>query len=53
MKREKTIYIVIEQGSGIVHRGFEKYADALECVEELKKETGFECYEIQELEYIY
>jgi len=53
MSKEKTIYIVIEHGSGIVHKAFEKKSDAEDCVDELKSETGFECYEIQELEYVY
>lgn len=46
----KTIWLVIEQGAGITHKGFYKYADALAFIETLKIETGFDCYELHELE---
>lgn len=53
MKKVEIIFVVIEQGSGIIHKAFKKYSDMLDYIEELKKETGFDCYEFHELEYVY
>jgi hypothetical protein len=46
---QKTIWLVIEQGAGIIHHAFELYSDAIAKMESLKEETGFDCFELQEL----
>ncbi len=53
MTTTKNIYLVLEQGSGIIHRAFEKYLDAEEFIIFLQKTTGFECYEIQSISYTF
>jgi len=45
----KKIYVVIEQGAGIIHLGFESEKDADDYVDQLKKETGWDCYEVLKL----
>jgi hypothetical protein len=47
---EKTIYIVIEQGAGIIHKAFYKRVDALSFVEVLKEQLCFDCFVIQALD---
>jgi hypothetical protein len=47
---QRTIWLVIEQGVGFIHHAFTLYSDALEFAENLKKETGFDCYELHELD---
>jgi len=48
--KQKTIWLVIEQGAGIIHKAFNYYEEANLFVQSLKNETGFDCYEIQELD---
>jgi hypothetical protein len=48
----KTIYIVIEQGAGIVHRAFESIKDATQFAANLQEQTGFDCYEVQSLDFV-
>ena len=47
----KTIYLVIEQGAGIVHKSFESILDATEFATNKHKETGFDVFEVQPLEF--
>jgi hypothetical protein len=50
---EKNIWLVIEQGAGIIHQAFVNKEDAQALVQRLKKETGFEdCYEIKALDLV-
>ena len=46
----KTIWLVIEQGANIIHHAFELYSDAVTYMEEKEEETGFRCFELQELD---
>jgi len=48
--KQKTIWLVIEQGAGITHKAFFSYADALTCIENLKNELGYDCFELHEIE---
>jgi len=48
---EKKVFIVIEQGAGVLHKVFESKNDAQVFVDSLKELTGFEDYEIQEIWY--
>ena len=48
---EKTIWLVIEQGVGIIHKAFENKIDALSFVEVLKKDAGHDCFELQAIDY--
>ena len=48
---QKTIWLVIEQGAGIIHHAFELYSDAIAKMESLKEETGFDCFELQEIDF--
>ena len=51
---EKTIWLVFENGAGIMHKCFEHRVDALALVEVLKAETGFiEAFEIIPITYQY
>lgn len=51
---EKTIWLVIEIGAGILHKAFDDKAEALKLVEILKAETGFiEAFEIVPIIYQY
>ena len=47
----KKIYLVIEQGAGIIHMGFESEKDAEDFADELKNQTGWDCYEVQKLNF--
>ena len=49
---EKNIWLVIEQGVGIIHKAFEIKQDAEKFVEFLKADTGFDCFEIQALDFV-
>lgn len=46
---QKTIWLVIEQGAGMIHHAFYFYSDAIQFAENLKIQTGFDCYELQEV----
>ena len=49
---EKTIWLVFENGAGIMHKAFEHRVDALALVEVLQAETGFiEAFEIIPITY--
>jgi hypothetical protein len=51
---EKTIWLVFENGAGIMHKAFENRVDALALVEVLKAETGFEdAFDIVPITYQY
>ena len=51
MKKEtKTIYIVIEQGAGIIHKAFFTRVDAILFIEVLIEQLGYDCFEIQDLD---
>jgi len=53
-KMEKTIWLVFENGAGIMHKAFENRVDALALVEVLKAETGFEdAFDIVPITYQY
>jgi hypothetical protein len=47
---KKTIWLVIENGAGVIHTAFNLYADAIAKMNELKNESGFECYELHEID---
>jgi hypothetical protein len=49
---ETNIWLVIEQGAGVIHKAFEIKQDAEKFVEWLKADTGFDCFEIQALDLI-
>jgi hypothetical protein len=50
---ETNIWLVIEQGAGMIHKAFVNKTDAEALVQRLKKETGFEdCYEIKALDLV-
>lgn len=51
IKKMHTIYLVIEQGAGIVHKAFESITDATDFSIQLQKETGFDCYEVQPVRF--
>lgn len=46
---EKTVYVLIEQGAGILHKVFECQKDAEIFLEILKEQSGYDCYEVQEI----
>lgn len=46
----KTIYLVIEQGAGYIHKAFISEYKAEQHVKQLEQETGFECFEVQNLD---
>jgi hypothetical protein len=49
----KNIWLVIEQGAGMIHKAFMNKKDAEALDERLNKETGFEdCYEIKALDLV-
>lgn len=45
----KKIYLVIENGAGTIHRAFNEMQKAEEMIEQLKKQTDMDCYEIMEI----
>jgi hypothetical protein len=51
---EKTIWLVFENGAGIMHKAFEHRVDALALIEVLKVETGFvDAFDIVPITYQY
>jgi hypothetical protein len=49
---KKSIWIVIEQGAGITHKAFNYYADALQFIENLKEQLGYDSFELYEVELV-
>ena len=49
---KQTIWLVIEQGAGIIHTSFKLYSDAIAYIEKIENETGFNCYELQEIDLL-
>lgn len=49
--KTKTIWLVIEQGAGIIHHAFISYSDAVTYMEEKEEETGLKCFELQEVDF--
>ena len=50
-KIETIIYVVIEQGIGMIHKAFEMQVDAIEFADSLNKQEGIDCYEVKPLDY--
>ena len=48
--KTQTIYLVIEEGNGFLHKAFIVEIDADIYAEQLSKETGLNCFEVQSLE---
>jgi hypothetical protein len=46
----KSIWLVTETGTGIIHKAFNLYSSALEFIELLKLQTDLDCYELHEVE---
>lgn len=51
MLKIKTIYLVIEFGSGIIHKAFDNESEAKKYIGYLQRETDLDCYEIQPIPY--
>ena len=45
----KKVYLVFEQGSGIIHHGFFEKDKAEAMIKKLEEQTDMECYEILEV----
>jgi hypothetical protein len=45
----ESIFIVFEQGAGIIHRAFTDKTDAQAFVDELEAQTEMNCFEIQKI----
>jgi len=50
---EKTIWLVIEQGAGTIHKAFESKDDAIVFADILKITEGMECFEVKPVDYHY
>lgn len=49
---ETTIWLVIEQGAGLVHKAFEDKADAIVFAEKLKKDEDMDCFDVVGIWYL-
>lgn len=43
---EKQIFLVIEDGTGFIHKAFNLFDSAEKYAEQMSKETGFENFEV-------
>jgi hypothetical protein len=51
IKKMNKIFLVIEQGAGIIHMAFQNEKDASDHAKELQKITGWDCYEVQSVNF--
>lgn len=48
---ETTIWLVIEQGSGIIHKAFQSKDEAIKFADVLKVSEDMDCFEVHPLDY--
>ena len=48
----ETIYLVIEQGAGVIWGAFRKKEDAQKLIDEKESATNIYCYDIKEIKLI-